>query len=184
MQRPLSPDDDASWLSLFEVGPEPWAQEVERFLRSEAIVRQEHGDCKTTVFLLPDKEQLVGFLSVTSKDLDVDPAFRKIFGFSSRKSPRSPVGAIYLCAIGTDVRHRGKNYATEMHEALVESVTSSMLSPRFVLLQVWEDSPAVRLYLRWGYRVLSTTPYDRDGTQVGKHKMVLDRFTALASGSG
>lgn len=178
--RALSLNDDPHWLNLLQIGEEPWEREVEVFFRTEALIRQRRGDCNTTLFLLDNEDIIAGFMSVTADSLRADPDLKDLFGFSSRKTPRTPVGAAYLCAIGTDIRHRNKGYGTAMHTALIESLTLSMLSPRFVFLQVWEDSPAVRLYERWGYRILSTTGYTRDGVIVGKHKMVLDRFTAIA----
>ena len=180
VRRDLSPRDDPGWLSMVEFGPEPWSQEVEMFLRGEAVLREEQGDCHTSLFLLPGDDRIIGFMSVTFKDLEVDKEFRHLFGMSSRKAPRSPVSAAYLAAIGTDRRHRGNGYATQMHLALVEEISQGLAQPRFVVLQVWEDSPAVDLYVRWGYQVLSTTSTDRFGEKVGRHKMVLDRFSAVA----
>jgi ribosomal protein S18 acetylase RimI-like enzyme len=180
-RRLLSPIEDAAWLSLVEIGSSPWEREVEMFLRSEALLRQEHGDCNTSLYLPVDDDRIVGFMSIAAGELTVDAEFRHAIGLSSRKSPRSPVGAAYIVAIGTDIRHRNQGYATQMHADLIESMSASPLAPRFVFLQVWEDSPAVRLYERWGYRWLSTTKRDRYGISVGRHKMVLDRFTAVAA---
>jgi hypothetical protein len=59
--RPLDPAVDPALFSVVTFGPQPWAQEVQDFLRGEAVVLEEHGECATTVFLLPREDRVVGF---------------------------------------------------------------------------------------------------------------------------
>jgi ribosomal protein S18 acetylase RimI-like enzyme len=170
--------DDPGLLSLVEIGVEPWEREVELFLRGESILREERGDCHTTVYLLEDEERIVGFVTTKPTDLEIDSAFRAAFGFSNRKAPRSPVGAIYVVAIGVDTRFQSMGIGSTMHADLIDVVSTGMVGARFLMLKVWEDSPAVRLYERWGYRTIGSETGDRGGVQ--RLKMVLDRLTATA----
>ncbi len=170
--------DDPSLLSLVEIGAEPWEQEVELFLRTESILREERGDCHTTVYLLEEEERVVGFITTTPAHLEVDSAFRAAFGLSNRRAPRSPVGAVYLLAIGVDKRFQGQGIGSRMHADLIDSISTGMVGARFLVLKVWEDSPALRLYERWGYRTLGSETGSRG--RVRRRKMVLDRWTEQA----
>jgi ribosomal protein S18 acetylase RimI-like enzyme len=176
--RPLDPANDPALLSTVEIGSKPWEREVEIFLRTKAVVHEEKGNCGTTLFLLQDEERVVGFISTSQIKLDIDPEFKQTFEITNKKAPMDPVDAVYFVAIGVDSRFRGQGlyYGSEIHAAFIGSLVRGMVRPRFVFLKVWEDSPAVTLYERWGYRRLGVESENRFGEQIGRVKMALDRF--------
>jgi len=169
-------------LSLVQIGSKPHEQEVEIFLRTRAVIHEEKGNCSTNLFLPQDREIVIGFLSSSHIPLKVDKDLRETWKISNKKLPMDPVQAAYIVAFGVDERYRGhgEGYGKEIHAAFIRSLTQSMVRPRFVFLKVWDDSPAVRLYENLGYRRLGATDApeleDRFGVQVGRLKMVLDRF--------
>jgi ribosomal protein S18 acetylase RimI-like enzyme len=154
--RPLDPATDPALFSGVTFGPEPYAVEVEEYLRGKAVILEERGECATTVFLLPNKDLVIGFYSTRSIKLIVDEAFREAFEVSKTKARKMPseFDACYLVAFGVNIDFHRQGYATELHLHLVESLTSGAMRPPFIFLKVWQDNPAAWVYDRWEYRNL------------------------------
>jgi ribosomal protein S18 acetylase RimI-like enzyme len=183
--RRLDPATDKELLKDVQIGGRPWEQEVEIHIREKALPHEKKGNCRSALFFLQDQKPIVGLLSVSTEKLVVTDELREMWEISNRNLPFSPVDAAFIAAYGVDARFRGngEGYGKQMHAMLIDSLVESVLSPRFISLKVWEDSPAVKFYRDLRYRVLGDpVPEDRFGEQVGRLKMVLDRFWVPKSG--
>jgi ribosomal protein S18 acetylase RimI-like enzyme len=177
ISRPLDPKADPALLSTVTFGSEPWAREVEAHLRDgqKAVLFEERGICATTLFLPPDEEQVVGFYSTAGIKLRVGTRFLKSMEISKRKAPWKEVDACYLVAFGVNEKYQRQGYAPEIHLALIESLCSGAMRPRFMYLKVWADNPAARLYEKWGYKRLrkETAVRKEDGAELTRLRMAL-----------
>jgi len=176
--RPLDPDPDPALFSQVTFGDDPSQQEVEEFLRGKAVVLEECGECATTVFLLPDQEEVVGFYSTRGIKLTLDDSFRKAFEISKTKARKLPEAfdACYLVAFGVNKKFQGNGYAAEIHSHLVESLTTGAMRPPYIFLKVWRDNErAVWLYDEWEYKTLDEEMATRstDGKDLPRLLMVL-----------
>ena len=154
--RPLDSSIDPALFSRVTFGQQPWAVEVEQFLRGKAVMLEEHGVCATTVFQLPTEEEIVGFYATRGIKLKVDDAFREAFDISKTKARKMPpeFDACYLTAFGINVPYQRRGYSPEIHLHLVESLTTAAMRPPYIFLKCWADNPAVWLYHDWEYKTI------------------------------
>lgn len=174
--RPLDPVVDPALFSTVTFGPEPYKVEVQDFLRGEAVVLEEHGVCATTVALLPHDDRVVGFYSTRGIKIQVDEAFREEYGISKTKARKLPpeFDVCYLIGWGVNEPFQGKGYAPEIHDHLVDALTSGAMRPPYMFLKVWQlNDRAAWLYDDWGYKTIGYEEADLYGITQTRLKMVL-----------
>jgi ribosomal protein S18 acetylase RimI-like enzyme len=176
--RPLT-EADAAWLTDFRAGEEYWAKEVTNFLQENALDHGKGGYSRTTLFSVGDGPEIVGFVSAAASALrpaEVQLALGDWEG-QDPEMARLPVPALLIPYFGIDERYQGQAFGEEMHVRVLRSLEFSVMSPRFVYLQVWAESPAVKFWTRLGYVEFDRADRNRpDGH--GKApllKMLLDR---------
>lgn len=169
--RPLD-EGDLAWLTLFDCGDEPWEREVTGFLRSDAWQEQQSGRNRTTPFSLPDRQELVGYITAAPSALTLTAR-----GQNALNTPndRLPVILVPFLGVNRAYQRRTEHFGEEIHTRFLRSIAGSMAAPRWVYLCVWPENPAVRFYQRLGYRKIGEKMETRpDGATGVVFKMVLD----------
>jgi len=174
--RQLNPETDVPLLKSMEIGPAYWEQEVEEFIHEKAAQHEIKGNCSTTLGFDPESMRLVGFLAAATKPLEVDPEFIRIFEISNKRRPMNPVHAAFVTAFGVERRFQNLKYGHELFASFLESLRIGFQRPRFVYLEVYEHSPAAKLYeVEWKFRRLGVTPQE-EAEPDRRLRLALDRY--------
>jgi len=140
--RALDPEKDGYLLVAAKFGDAPWDLEVEEHLRLKARDFERRHVCFTTIFLHPDRDELIGFYSLNSHTLELTDKFRQEFEMSKRQAPglNLEVEVCYVVAFGVKVDWKDKGYAKQMYAHLVAALVNGEWRPPFVYLKVWRDN--------------------------------------------
>jgi ribosomal protein S18 acetylase RimI-like enzyme len=140
--RALDPDKDGYLFGGVRFGDEPWHMEIEEHFRKKARDFEHRKVCFTTLFLHPEREEVIGFYSIQSHTLELTDKFREEFEMSKRKAPgmNLRVEVCYLMAFGVNVEWEGKGYGKQMYLNLVDALVNGEWRPPFIFLKVWRDN--------------------------------------------
>lgn len=178
--RAMTEEDHEVWAPRFTCGTDWWAVELNEWLHRHAWEGWRRGHSKTTLFSYRGSPEIVGFITVTAVML-VTQDLRGVLGFTDPMEPtRQKVPAVHLLYFGVAENEQHQGNGVEIYAQFLESLESSVLCPRFVHLEVWEDNTrAVEFYKRNSWRELGTrretipyTDVEEEGTLI---RMVLDR---------
>jgi ribosomal protein S18 acetylase RimI-like enzyme len=176
--RPVTPEDQP-YLDAFHVGEQNWWEPpVTNFLRGEVWPARQVG-YRTTLFSLAGRPEIVGFACVGASQLELTHRVRRLFVIDRNVVYDSvPAVHLYIGGVRHDLHDQG--FGTEIYAQILESIDASLFGPRFIWLEVWDDSPASGLYKRWGFDELRrATETGPDGKPRHMVTLVHDRYRRI-----
>lgn len=140
--------DDATDLSGFDAGPEPWARDVTRFLQRDALYHQHQSHAAATyLFFLGDL--LAGYVSLAMDSIPRDRKLREKPGLS-RSFRFLPVLLIGQFAVHCELR--GLGVAAAIMDWVQAKAIQAGFGCRFLALAVdQENQRAHGFYRRYGF---------------------------------
>jgi ribosomal protein S18 acetylase RimI-like enzyme len=190
VSRSMEAADHRGWARTFDAGSRLWEREVAGWVRDGAWRHHKRGDAQTTLFAeATSPDRIVGFISLSACLLDCSPQapLVSILRATGLPQPARPdeIAGVHIVFLGVARGSQGRGIGTSIvADLLADLAEGRFLAPRFLLLEVWTDSPAIGLYRRLGFVPLGEPVRDRigwgvDGAEANLQKMVLDRYSPV-----
>lgn len=145
-------------VEAFSCGARPGADEITRFLQTQALAEQSAGLSSVTLAIDHDAGgRIVGFYSLSPLSIRVDEAVRNAVGMPS--APYPSIGGYLLGRLGVAVGQQGKDYGALLVERAIDAARKAQTAMGGVFLAVDpKNAKLLSWYLRLGFGFVQLDP--------------------------